>query len=766
MISKVAVIGSGTMGSGIAAQLANADIEVLLLDIKGEDEQPNAIAERAVERIRKSSPPLIVHPDVLHKIRTGNIEDNLAQVADCDWIVEAIVERLELKKQLYRNIEEYRKEGAIVSSNTSTIPMTLLVEGMPASFRSHFAITHFFNPVRYMRLLELVEGNDTATEVMDELRRFNAEKMGKGIVDCRDTPGFLANRVGVFALQVGIDEAFRCGISVEEADALMGRPMGIPKTGVFGLYDLIGLDLMVDVARSLESILPAGDAFHQVSGANPLITRLIDEGYTGLKGNGGFYRMKEGQKEVVGLADGKWGAVTKATCRLAAAGEEHGTGVLIDGDTAQHRFCRRVLARVLAYAAGLIPEVADNPVPIDDAMKLGYNWLRGPFELIDDIGPAEFTRLLESEGVPVPAYLCGPGQQPCYRVRQHMLEKRHVDNEYKPLLRAPGVIRFSEARRTLEPVAENDSASLFKLEGDIGMIEFHTKANALDGGSMQIVAEAAARAGSEFRGLVVHNDGPQFSAGVNLNRFRELIENDDWVGIDSFLKDFQDAVRALKYCPVPVVAAPSGLTIGGGYEVVAHCDVMVAHTNIVLGLVESLVGVVPGGGGVKDTLHRWHQILGDWEQAAHKTFTNIAYGKTGTSPQQAAELAYFRPEVDYQVMNRDRLLASACEVIGRLSKNYSPPAPPLFHWCGKAPFDAMSQLLKKMQQGGRLRPHDVIVGTELARIVTGGEIESRDGVGEDEMYEAERKAFITLAKTDATRARISHMLDRGSRLRN
>lgn len=766
MISKVAVIGSGTMGSGIAAQLANAGIEVLLLDIKASGVHANAIAERAVERLKKSNPPLIVHRDVLEKIATGNIEDDLPSIAECDWIVEAIVERLELKKELYRDIDKYRKRGAIVSSNTSTIPMSLLVDGMPADFRNHFAITHFFNPVRYMRLLELVKGDETSEQVMDVLRRFNDEKMGKGIVDCRDTPGFLANRVGVFALQVGIDEAIRCGLGVEDADALMGRPMGIPKTGVFGLYDLIGLDLMVDVVKSLKSILPEGDAFHRVSEPNSLIERLIEEGYTGLKGRGGFYRTRDGKREAVDLSTGGWCATRGTAPALAEAGEENGVNTLIDGDTPQHRFCRRVLARVLAYAAGLLPEVADNPAPIDDAMKLGYNWIHGPFELIDVIGTTGFTSMLDEEGIPRPPYLTEADGRSCYRVEQARLEKRHVDGHYRPLRRAPGIIRFNEARCTLQALSENQSASLFRLENDIGVVEFHTKANALDEGCMEIVADAAARAGRELRGIVVHNDGPHFSAGVNLNRFREMIDRSDWDGIDEFLKDFQHSVRALKYCPVPVVAAPSGLTVGGGYEVTAHCDVLVAHTNIVLGLVECMVGVIPGGGGVKDTLHRWHQILDDWEQAAHRTFMNIGYGKTGTSPQQAAELAYFRQALDRQVMNRDRLLSSACEVIDELSESYTPPTPPVFHWCGATPFNEMRRHLEKNHDAGRLMAHDVTVGTELARIVTGGETEARDGVSEDELYAAERQSFVTLARTGATRARIVHMLDRGGPLRN
>ncbi len=766
MISTVTVIGSGTMGSGIAAQLANAGIDVLMLDIRSEGDRPNAIAELAIERLKKSNPPLLVHPDVLEKITTGNIEDDLAGISDSDWIVEAIVERLKLKKDLYRRVDQYRKPGAIVSSNTSTIPMSLLVEDMPFNFRKHFAITHFFNPVRYMRLLELVQGDDTDTNVMAVLRTFNDEKMGKGIVDCRDTPGFLANRVGVFALQVGIDEAIGCGLSIEVADALMGRPMGIPKTGVFGLYDLIGLDLMVDVVNSLKSILPVDDAFHPVSKSNPLINKLIAEGYTGLKGAGGFYREREGERQAVDLDSGNWRSSKRASLPLAEAGETQGIKTLISGDTTQHRFCRRVLSRVLAYAAGLIPEVADNPVAIDDAMKLGYNWVQGPFELIDEIGISGFIRLCADEGITVPAYLAEANGRSCYRVSDARLQKRHYQTGYQQLQRAPGIIRFNETRRTLDALIENPSASLYKLEGDIGLIEFHTKANALDGGSMAIVADAAGHAGRELRGIIVHNDGAQFSAGVNLNQFRELIAAGDWQGINNFLEEFQEAVKALKYCPVPVVAAPSGLAIGGGYEVVAHCDAVVAHSNIVLGLVESMVGLIPGGGGVKDTLYRWHQLLGDWEQAAQKTLMNIGYGKTGTSPRQAEKLAYFRQHLDRQVMNRDRLVTTARQTIDELSENYSPPAPPVFHWCGAGPFERMCLSLEESHEKGHLTPHDIVVGTELARVVTGGDVDARDGVSEDDLFAAERTAFVKLARTGPTLERIAYMLDQGGALRN
>ena len=765
MISKVAVIGAGTMGTGIAGQLANAGIEVLLLDIKQEGDRPNAAAERAIKRLQDSDPPLIVHPDVLTNISIGNIDDDLDRLTDHDWIIEAIVERLEIKHELYVQIDRYRKPSAIISSNTSTIPMALLMQDMPASFRQHFAITHFFNPVRYMRLLELVKGDETDPAVTDTLRQFIDEKMGKGIVDCRDTPGFLANRVGVFALQVGIDETKRCELGIEQADALMGRPLGIPKTGVFGLYDLIGLDLMADVVKSLKNILPENDPFQEVSQENQLVTRLISEGYTGLKGRGGFYRQVDDQREAIELTTGQWRPCQYGPLPIATE-EKQNLALLIDGNTPQHKFCRRVLGRVLSYSADLLPEVTDNPVPIDDAMKLGYNWIQGPFEMIDEIGISRFSQLLQDEGIPVPPYLAGNENLPCYRVERDQLQVRYVDGGYKTLNRAPGIVRFKEVRRTLEPLSQNACASLYKLDGDIGVVEFHSKANALDSGSMDIVEEAALRAGHELNGIIVHNDGLHFSAGVNLHQFRKMIEDRNWDGIDTFLVDFQRAVKALKYCSVPVIAAPSGLAIGGGYEVVAHCDVLVAHTNVVLGLVESLVGLVPGGGGIKDTLFRWHHRLGDWNKAAQKTFMNIGYGRTGTSPTLAAELGYFRPNIDQQVINRDRLVQVALQVINNLASDYKPPKKPTFYWVGRGPFQQMQEFLQDRHSKGQLTSHDVVVGTEIARVVTGGDIEPTDQVSEKQLYAAERSAFVALANTEATLARIVHMLDRGQVLRN
>ncbi|TCD12307.1 3-hydroxyacyl-CoA dehydrogenase/enoyl-CoA hydratase family protein [Oricola cellulosilytica] len=760
-LRRVCVIGAGTMGSGIAGQVANAGYPVLLLDMPGNDGNRNAITEAALERLRKSDPPALFSEDVLNRISIGNIEDDLASVADCDWIVEAVVERLDIKRVLYRSLQPHLKPEAIVTSNTSTIPISLLVEEMDDEFARRFAITHFFNPVRYMRLLELVRGEKTENEVVETLADFCDRVLGKGVVRCADTPGFLGNRVGVFALQVGIAEATQLGLDIETADALMGRPMGIPKTGIFGLYDLIGLDLMADVVRSLRAILPAEDPFHAVGGENALINKLCESGLTGNKGRGGFYRRGEdGAKLAIDLSTGDYRPRNRGVPERAESG---GLAELVSGDDLNAKFCWNVLNRILRYSASLIPAVTENPQDIDDAMKLGYNWIKGPFEMLDEIGVETFVARCQAEDLTVPDFLRNNASGPIYRVDDGVLQVRRADGAYRPLDLPEGVVRFHLKRRELEPDSENPSASLFTLESGIRLVEFHTKANALDADSMALVREAAENPG---RGIIIHNDGQHFSAGVNLQRFREFIDAGDWSGIDAFLDDFQQACRALKYCAAPVVGAPSGLSIGGGFEVLAHCSKLVVHTNVVLGLVESLVGLVPGGGGVKETFLRWYRKSGDWEQAAWNAFKQIGYGRTASSPDQAKSLAYFLPDRDETVMNRDRLMSAATRVVGEMESGYRPPEKPEFQLLGGDLHGRMHAFLEKGLADGTFHPHDVTVGSEIAAILTGGEQAEPRRASEQDLYDLERSSFVRLARTPQTRARIEAMLSGKGTLRN
>ncbi len=771
-INRAAVIGAGTMGLGIAGQLANAGIDVLLLDLPSTDGNRNAVCERALQRLMDENQPGLLHESHLQRITIGNIEDDFEKLADADWIAEAVVERLDIKKALYKKIDAVRKAGSIVSSNTSTIPISLLVEDMPKSFRAEFAITHYFNPVRFMRLLEIVRGTNTRQEVIDALVKFNDVQMGKGIVVCNDTPGFLGNRVGVFAIQTALHSAFRLGLKPEEADAIFGRPMGIPKTGVFGLYDLIGIDLMSDVASSLVSILPEGDAFHNVAAEIPLMKQMIAEGYTGNKSaKGGFYRLQDPtdstSKETL-----EFKAFTfrpfdteKPEHALAAEAAADFT-LLLEQEGKLGDYAWDILANTLVYAVDLIPDVNESLVAVDDAMKLGYNWIQGPFEMIDKMGVDHFIARLNESGKRIPDFLHTAAGQSFYRVKRGKLEYLLADGSYTLLDRGPGVVRFSERRRTMTPQLENNVASYFTLPGDVGLIEFHSKANTLDTDSMALIADAALHATDNCRALVIHNDAQHFSCGVNLDGVLRLIQNDDWDGIDQFLAHFQSSVLALKEAPIPVVAAPSGLSLGGGFEVVLHADKAVFHANSVTGLVESLVGVVPGGGGVKEMLYRWTELKGDSIQGAWETFMNIGYGKTAKSPLEAEALAMFRPEVDSFVMNRDRLLNTAVTIGLEMAADYSPTPRDTLQMPGLEVWQEMTEWLNKAHDKGYLTPHDVTTGTQLAMIVTGGDVPAGTEMSENDLFALERKAFVSLAKTAETRARVEHMLTFGSPLRN
>ncbi|USG62215.1 3-hydroxyacyl-CoA dehydrogenase NAD-binding domain-containing protein [Sneathiella marina] len=762
-IRKVAVIGAGTMGAGIAGQVANAGVNVLLLDLPSEGASVNALAERGMDRLRDPASPGLMSDEAGNRIEIGNTRDDFHKLADCDWVAEAIVERLDIKQDLYRRLNETCRDDVIVTSNTSTIPIRLLTEGLPKSFAERFAITHFFNPVRFMRLLELVRGEHTRDDIIKMFDTFCEQRLGKGVVICADTPGFLGNRVGVFAIQCALHTAFDMGLSPTEADALFSRPMGIPKTGVFGLYDLIGIDLMADVAQSLVNILPAHDAFHKYGNPLPLMTKMIADGQKGNKSGQGFYREKEGERQVLDLESGEYVDFERLDLPLAARAERDGVVELFNDNSRYGDYTWRVLSQTLCYAASLIPEIGEDPVPIDDAMKLGYNWIHGPFELIDQIGVDRFIDRLELEGSEIPPFLQKARGSSFYAVENNILKNRWDHGSLRPLLRADGVLRFSEVRQTLKAQNENSSASWFEYEG-AAVVEFHSKANALDGDSMRILNDAVTQAPNKnLNGVIVHNDAQHFSCGVNLGGVRSFFENEDYAGLDQFLdRDFQQIVLAMRECALPVVVAPSGLSIGGGFEVVLHADHVICHSNSVMGLVESLVGVVPGGGGCKENLYRWYEKTGDMEKAAWNAFMNIGMGRTATSPVLAKQQAMLRQNDEF-LMNRDRLLSSALTVLPNIKKAPARAPIPL---AGKPSFDKMQDWLNTAKDKGMIMAHDVTVGTEIGRIVSGGDCEPGTLASEQDLFNAERKAFLILAKTPETQARIVSMLDTGKSLRN
>lgn len=766
-IKKVAVIGAGTMGSGIASHLANTGISVDLLDVASGDGDRSRVAKKAIERQLKSRPPAFFHVDCAANITAGNIEDDLHLIAEADWIAEAVVERLEIKESLYKAIDRHRKPGTPVSSNTSTIPLSLLTRNMPESFRRDFCITHFFNPVRHMRLLEIVAGPETRPEVIELLTQCCDETLGKGVVACKDTPGFLGNRVGVYAIQVAIIEAMRMGLTVEEADAIMGRPIGWPKTGVFRLYDLIGLDLMLDVLKSMRNIVPEDDAFFDVAAEILLIRKLVDEGYTGNKGLGGFYRRQKAggnvRLESIDLQTGDYRPTQKPTSPAIDVVAEHGLRGLVEHDSKHGQFAWRVLSQTLSYAASLVPDVSDELVPIDEAMKLGFSWGHGPFEMIDQLGTEWFANRLESEGSSASAILKSANGRPFYRNRDGQLQHLAITGEYKNVQRAPGVVRLTDSKKTSEPLLHNGAASLWDVGDGVACFEFHSKANALLPETMQLLDEAIEVAQDGFKALVIYNDAPHFSVGVNIQQLLDNANAGNWSAIETMLVEFQQTCKKLKYSTIPVIGAPSGMSLGGGFEVLLHCDSLVAHTNNVAGLVETQVGLIPSGGGCKEMLFRWSQHLSYSIELSAKVFKIIGPATTAASPMEAEPFLFMLAR-DRSIMNGDRILAAANSRALAMSLEYQPPESKSITAAGPAGVDAIEQVLEDWNERGFLAPHDTVVGRQLAKVLCGETAGER--LTEDRLYDLEREAFMMLVQTPASLARIAHTLNTGKPLRN
>ena len=761
-INKVGVIGAGTMGAGIAGQVANAGIEVVLLDLPSNGDDVNYLSNRGLERLNNPEMPGLISEEAWSKIYTGNTRDDLHKLADCDWVAEAIVEKLSLKQSLYRELIDCCGNNTIITSNTSTIPIALLTKGLPDSFCRRFAITHFFNPVRFMRLLELVRGQKTTDEVIASLNHFSEVRLGKGVILCEDRPGFLANRVGVFAIQCALNVAFDMDLSPSEADAVFGRPLGFPKTGVFGLYDLIGIDLMVDVANSLVNILPKDDPFHKYSKTNQFVVNMIAKGQTGNKNNKGFYRGIGSEREVIDFITGEYVTLNRVKSKLLEDSEKIGIKMLLQDSGMYGQFAWKVLSEVLSYACSLLPEVTGNPADIDDAMKLGYNWTKGPFEILDNIGHSYFINRLKNDNRPIPKFLQSSIKKSYYNISGKHLQALQANGKYAPIKHSKDVLRFSELRQTLNAENSNSVASWYEYKG-AAIVEFHSKANALDWGSIDILNDAICEAEKRsLKGVIVHNDSQHFSCGVSLWSVRECFEINDYKKLDEFLKHFQSTMSLMRNSNLPVISAPVGMSLGGGFEVVLHTDQVIANTNSVMGLVESFVGLVPAGGGCKEVLYRWNEKLGDPKKAAWNAFMNIGLGKVANSPIEAEKLALVNSSDSFHI-NRDHMLGIAISKLGKVSKT---PKKGTLKLTGKDHFEEMKFWLEKNLSKGFLTKHDKTVGTEIARIVTGGECAEGTLITEQELFDAERESFLRLAKSPQTQARIVSMLDLGQTTRN
>ena len=738
-IKKVVVIGSGTMGSGIAAQLCNANIPVTLLDLKTE------ISRKAKERIFNSRPPLLIDKSKIDNIKIGNISDDFNVVNDADWIVEAVVEKIDIKHNIYEKIFKSRKKGAIVSSNTSSIPIKVLSQNLSDDEKKDFCITHFFNPVRYMDLLEIVKNKNSDLNKINSLKIFCENLLGKGAIICNDTPGFLGNRVGVYAMQVAMTEAFKIKLSIEEADAVFGRPMGIPKTGVFGLYDLIGIDLMTDVLKSFIKELSDTDEFQKVAKEIPLVKKLVLTGYTGRKGKGGFYKInKAGGKKVleaINLETGEYSVSRKIDLNLDKVDLKN----LINRKDKYGDYAWSVISKIIKYASSLVPEITKEFNDIDEAMRLGFNWTKGPFEMLNEIGVKNFFEKIDN-----------------FKGNNFLekLSKTKNENFYGERQKYTNIETLGKVKKKAARVDKNNSAEIYRFK-DYNIVEFTTKANTLDYDSMDCLKKATDKP------LIIINESMQFSAGVNLNYTMDFAKKNDFKSVEKFIKYFQETCKHLKYSKFPVISAPSGLTLGGGFEVIVQSNFVTSHTNIVMGLVETIVGLIPAGGGCKEMLWRWSQTeegKKDPDYAPLKVFEIIGYAKTATSPVEAEPLMFLTSE-NKKIMNRNSLLPEA-KLLLEKNKNFIPPNECKFKLSGEKVREKMLNSLEKLYDEKKILDHGLEVGKKLAYVLSGGGTNLNNELSEDDLYNLELDAFMKLIQTDKTHERIKHTLETGKPLIN
>ena len=775
-IDKVAVIGSGVMGAGIAAHCANAGCEVLLLDIVQEESQDrSSVARNAIKMMHKANPEMLMHKRNAKRITPGNIEDDLHLLKDYDWVVEVIIENLEIKRNLYSKLSDYIGSNTILSSNTSTIPRSELVSELPEDISSRFLITHFFNPPRYLPLLEVVTSSEVNDDIVSRFCNFADLRLGKRLTMCNDRPGFIGNRLGVYFVQRAIKATLEHGLSVEQADAMLGRPIGLPKTGVFALMDLIGIDLIPKVGQSLQSRLDEEDPFHKITGpGEDIIMSMIEEGYTGRKGKGGFYRLNRDDgkkvKEARDLSSGEYRKANRRAAFPSAKMGKRGLSALMDCDDDGARFVTDVLLDALAYAAFIVPDVSDDIYSIDGAMKVGYNWKKGPFEMMDSIGVPSMVKRLKETGREVPKFLSQAQQKGSfYSIEDGEIMRLSSSGEMVVVERPEETLNVADLKRRGKPLKRNGSASIWDMGDEVLLVEYHTKMNAMDPMNIEMLVNAVDIAESEgFKGIVIGNDASNFCAGANLGLALFAANLGAWKDLEDFITLGQETYQTLKYCDVPVVAASAGLCLGGGAEVLMHCDAVQAHAESYIGLVEVGVGVVPAWGGCKELLGRlveYGLVTNGPMGAAMKAFETIGTAQVAKSAEQASSLGFLAPS-DQITMNRDRLLADAKRKVLELHEDYTPPEPRTYALPGPTGMAALSLALNDLSLSGQATPHDVVVATKLAKILTGGDSDITETLEEDDILSMEKDTFANLLKNLDTLDRVQHMLETGKPLRN
>jgi 3-hydroxyacyl-CoA dehydrogenase len=774
-LRHVAVLGAGTMGSRIAAHFANAGIPALLLDIVLPNQaNRNAASLAGLDTALKQKPAAFFSSETKALVTPGNFEDDLGRIRDCDWVVEAVTEKLEIKRSLLDKVVHVRKPGSVFSTNTSGIPLTSIAEGFPTEFRKHFLGTHFFNPPRYLHLLELIPGPETLPEVWDYVADFADRRLGKGVVACKDTPNFIANRIGSFlgatVQKLTVEEDF----TIEEADALTGPLIGLPKSASYRLLDIVGLDVWAYVTRNLYDLVP-NDPWRERFILPPFFAQMIERGWLGDKRGQGFYkRTGKGENKEIHALDLKtleYHPSKKARFASVEAVRNiedlaQRLRALIALPDRAGTFLWKLFSDLVLYSAGMVPEISDRVVEIDRAMRWGYANTLGPFELWDALGVEETVARMRKEQRHIPdnveSMLCS-GAKSFYRPADHDLHP-HTEyfdlscNTYQVQEDRPGITALKDVKRARGVMKKNGGASLVDLGTGVLCVEFHSKMNSLGDDQISMIRAGIEETARNYEAMIIANQGENFSVGANLMLVLLAAQEEEWDELDAAINRFQQATMMIKYAPKPVVAAPFGMTLGGGCEIALHSARVQASAETYIGLVEVGVGLIPGAGGCKELLAR----LG----SAQKAFELIAYAKVATSAAEARSLGLLRAQ-DEVSMNPERLIDDAKALALCLAPHYVPGVPRTDIQVGGAEDYALLKTgIYLAREANYITEYDTVVGDRLAYVLSGGRLTGRQAVSEQYLLDLEREAFLSLCGQPKTQQRMQHMLKTGKPLRN
>jgi 3-hydroxyacyl-CoA dehydrogenase len=797
-IRKAAVIGSGVMGSGIAAHLANVGIPTYLLDIvppsPTEDDKKkdltaeqsqafrNKLAQEAKERLLKTSPSPLYSKSDVNLITVGNIEDDLSVISDVDWVIEVIVENLEVKKAFFERLEGYWKDGIIVSTNTSGVSINAMVEGRSDSFRKHFLGTHFFNPPRYMKLLEIIPGNDTEQDIVGFMSDFCDKTLGKGVVVAKDTPNFIANRIGTYGLLASVEEMMKLELSIEEVDLLTGPVMGRPKSATFRTLDLVGLDTFVNVARNVYQLVdePKEKAVFDVP---PFIQEMVKQGRLGNKTGKGFYqKVKSAKGKEIHVLDYRLNDYRPAAkCSFAsleaakqAKSAKEKIRTLMYADDKAGLFTWNVTKKVLVYAANKIPKIADDIYSVDQAMKWGFNWDFGPFELWDAIGVEKSVARMKEEGEEIPALvqnLLSSGKKSFYEENQGNTFYFSLKGDHQQIEEPKERIILKKLKEQNKVIKKNSGASLIDIGDGVACLEFHSPNNAIGADIVQMIHWSLGEVAKNYRGLVIGNQAQNFCVGANLMMLLMEAQDDNWFEIEQMVKAFQDVTMSLKYFEKPIVSAPFGMTLGGGAEVCFPTSKIQTAGETYMGLVEVGVGLIPGGGGNKEVLLR--NIEGadvdgkvDLQPYVNRAFETIAMAKVSTSAKEAKDLGLLQNH-DQITVNKDYLIHDAKQSVLALEQaGFMPKVPKKVRVVGESGLAVLKLGIYQMKCSGFISDHDEKIAKKLAYVLAGGDIPANTYVSEQYLLDLEREAFLSLCGEQKSQERMQHMLTKGKPLRN